>query len=33
MARRAEYVHIDPAGVVRRVMFTDERLRDLDPPH
>ena len=22
-----------PPGVVRRVMFTDERLRDLDPPH
>ena len=30
---RQAHVHIDPAGVVRRVMFTDERLRDLDPPH
>ena len=32
-APRQAHVHIDPAGVVRRVMFTDERLRDLDPPH
>ena len=30
---RQAHVHIDPAGVVRRVMFTDERLRDLEPPH
>lgn len=29
---RQAHVHIDPAGVVRRVMFTDERMRDLEPP-
>lgn len=28
---RQAHVHVDPAGVVRRVMFTDERLRDPDP--
>jgi outer membrane protein assembly factor BamE (lipoprotein component of BamABCDE complex) len=27
---RQAHVHIDPAGVVRRVMFTDERLNDDD---
>mgnify|MGYP001252693920 FL=1 len=30
---RQAHVHIDPSGAVRRVMFTDERMRDLDPPH
>lgn len=30
---RQAHVHIDPSGVVRRVMFTDERMRDLEPPH
>ena len=30
IARQA-HVHIDPAGVVRRVMFTDERTFDRDP--
>ncbi|HQQ71234.1 MAG TPA: hypothetical protein PLL92_13100 [Alicycliphilus sp.] len=29
---RQAHVHVDPAGVVRRVMFTDERT-DLEPPH
>ena len=28
---RQAHVHVDPEGVVRRVMFTDERLRDPDP--
>lgn len=28
---RLAHVHIDPAGVVRRVMFTDEILADFDP--
>jgi hypothetical protein len=28
---RQAHVHIDPAGVVRRVMFTDERTFDRDP--
>ena len=28
--RRQAHVHIDPAGVVRRVMFTDEMLNDED---
>ena len=30
---RQAHVHIDPAGVVQRVMFTDERLNDNDPFH
>ena len=30
---RQAHVHLDPAGVVRRVMFTDERMRDVEPPH
>ncbi len=30
---RQAHVHIAPSGVVRRVMFTDERMRDLEPPH
>ncbi len=30
---RQAHVHIDPSGVVRRVMFTDERMRDLEPPY
>ncbi len=30
---RQAHVHLDPAGVVRRVMFTDERMRDVDPAH
>ena len=30
---RQAHVHIDPAGVVRRVMFTDELLSDREPPH
>ncbi|MBS0390590.1 MAG: hypothetical protein JSS19_16725 [Proteobacteria bacterium] len=28
---RQAHVHLDPEGVVRRVMFTDERLNDRDP--
>lgn len=28
---RQAHVHIDPSGVVRRVMFTDEILGDFDP--
>lgn len=32
-APRQAHVHIDPAGVVRLVMFTDELQRDPDPPH
>ena len=28
---RQAHVHIDPSGVVRLVMFTDERLNDHDP--
>lgn len=30
-ASRQAHVHIDPAGVVRRVMFTDEVFNDSDP--
>jgi len=30
---RQAHVHIDPSGMLRRVMFTDERMRDLEPPH
>ncbi|MCD2512337.1 hypothetical protein [Comamonas endophytica] len=30
-ASRQAHVHIDPAGVVRRVMFTDEVFNDRDP--
>lgn len=29
---RQAHVHIDPKGVVRRVMFTDERTFDREPP-
>lgn len=32
-APRQAHVHLDPAGVVRRVMFTDEYTRDVEPPH
>lgn len=28
---RQAHVHIDPSGVVQRVMFTDERMNDPDP--